>query len=364
MSESAGTRGLSATEPDQPDGVEALHAWLAPSRNFMHLDDEFSGFARSRVVVVPVPYDLSTTYRPGTREGPAAIIDASRNLELYDVELRRSPYRVGIHTLPPVEIVAGNAAGMVERTEHVTAELLRQGKFVVTLGGDHSVSIGVIRAFAKRYPQLRVLQLDAHTDLRDEYEGSRLSGATVMRRVLDMVARTAAVGIRSVSAEEAQLIAERNLAVWLASEIHARASGGEREWIAEVVRSLGNAGAAGSRESPADVRGETRADVYVTIDVDAFDPSLVPGTGTPEPGGLGWYDVVDLLAAVSQEHRVVGFDVVELSPLLEGHVSPVVAAKIAYKLIGMAVSEQDTSEQATSAGRAALTGEPTQEPTA
>jgi agmatinase len=306
-------------------GAEALRAWLAPSRNFMHLDDAHSDFARSPVVVVPVPYDLSTTYRPGTREGPAAIIDASRNLELYDIELRRSPCEVGIATLPAVEIVAGNAAGMVERTEQVCAELLRQGKFVVTLGGDHSVSIGVISAHAKRYPNLSVLQIDAHTDLRDEYEGSRHSGATIMRRVLDLGARTAAVGIRSVSEGEAALIKERHLPLWLASDIHARLARGDRAWIDEVVASVGD-------------------DVYITIDVDAFDPSLIPGTGTPEPGGLGWYDVMDLLAAVTRQRRVVGFDVVELSPLLEGHVSPVVAAKVVYKLIGMAVSASTSGQ--------------------
>src|SRR5579884_171858 len=222
-------------ESDKPEsdeqvaGLAGLRSWLAPSRNFMHLDDEFSDFTRAHVVVVPVPYDLSTTYRPGTREGPAAIIDASRNLELYDIELRRSPYEIGIATLPPVEIVAGNAAGMVQRTEQVTTELLRQGKFVVTLGGDHSISIGVTSAFAKRFPNLSVLQIDAHTDLRDEYEGSRHSGATIMRRVLDLGVRTAAVGIRSVSEGEAILIEARKLPVWLASEIHAHQGRGSRD---------------------------------------------------------------------------------------------------------------------------------------
>ncbi len=314
----AADRAGEAHEAGETDALGALHAWLSPSRNFMHLDAEFADFTTSRVVIVPVPYDLSTTYRPGAREGPNAIIDASRTLELYDPELRRAPYRVGIHTLRPVEIIAGDAAAMVNRTEQVTSELLRREKFVVTLGGDHSVSIGVIRAFARRYPQLSVLQLDAHTDLRDEYEGSRLSGATIMRRTLEVVGRTAQVGIRSISEAEAALVAERTLPVWLASEIAAGQPRGQREWVAEVVAALGE-------------------DVYVTIDVDAFDPSLVPGTGTPEPGGLGWYEVMDLLAAVSQQRRVVGFDVVELSPLLEGHVSPVVAAKVTYKLIGMAV---------------------------
>lgn len=302
------------------DDFAALSGALAPSRCFMHLDAEDSAFDTSRVVVVPVPFDGTTCYRPGTREGPQAILDASRNLELYDAELRRSPYRVGIHTFPFVEVVMGNAAGMVDRTELVTGHLLDRGKFVVTLGGDHLTSIGVVRAFAKRHPTLSVLQIDAHADLRDEYEGSRLSAATVMRRVLDVCPRTAQVGIRSLSEPEARLVEERRLPMWLAQDIRQQSFAGRRDWIDEVVGTLTD-------------------EVYVTIDVDGLDPSLVPGTGTPEPGGLDWYDLTDLLEALTARRRVVGFDVVELSPLIEGHVSPVVAAKIAYKLIGLAVPE-------------------------
>jgi agmatinase len=293
---------------------------LAPARGFLHLEDEDTAFDGARVVVVPVPYDFTTCYRPGAREGPQAIIDASRNLELYDAELRRSPYRVGIHTLRAVEPIAGNAGAMVDRVERVTASLLDTGKFIVTLGGDHMTSIGVIRAFAKRHKNLSVLQIDAHADLREEYEGSPLSSATIMRRVLDVCPRTAQVGIRSLSEPEARLVDERKLPMWLASAIHAQSFAGKRDWISDVVASLTD-------------------EVYVTVDIDAFDPSLVPGTGTPEPGGLGWYDVTDLLTAVASSRRIVGADVVELSPLVEGHVSPVVAAKLVYKLIGLAVPE-------------------------
>jgi agmatinase len=302
-------------------GLDELASSLAPGRGFMHLDDEDTTFERARVVVVPVPFDGTTCYRPGTREGPQAIIDASRNLELYDAELRSSPYRVGIHTLRAVEIIQGNAAGMVERIERVTEALLAREKFVVTLGGDHLTSIGVIRAFAKRSPEMSLLQIDAHADLREEYEGSALSSATIMRRALDVCRRTAQVGIRSLSEPEARLVEERRLPMWLASEIHRQTLRGNRDWIEQVVAQLAD-------------------EVYVTIDIDAFDPSLVPGTGTPEPGGLGWYDVVDLLAALTERKRVLGFDVVELSPLVENHVSPVVAAKLVYKLIGMAVPER------------------------
>lgn len=302
------------------DDLTPLSGALAPSRCFMHLDAADSAFETSRVVVVPVPFDGTTCYRPGTREGPQAIIDASRNLELYDAELRRSPYLVGIHTFPSVEVVMGNAAGMVDRVELVVGHLLDRGKFVVTLGGDHLTSIGVVRAFAKRHPTISVLQIDAHADLRDEYEGSKLSAATVMRRVLEVCPRTAQVGIRSLSEPEAQLVEERHLPMWLAQDIRRQSFAGRRDWIGEVVRTLSDA-------------------VYVTIDIDGLDPSLVPGTGTPEPGGLDWYDLTSLLEAVTAHKRVVGFDVVELSPLIEGHVSPVVAAKVAYKLIGLAVPD-------------------------
>ena len=287
----------------------------------MHLDDELTTFETAHVVVVPVPFDATTCYRPGTREGPQAIIDASRNLELYDTELRRCPCDVGIHTLRAVEPVMGNATAMTNRIEQVTGSVLDRGKFVATLGGDHSISIGVIRAFAARYPQMSVLQIDAHTDLRDSYEENSLSSATIMRRVLDVCPRTAQVGMRSISEPEMRLIEERKLPLWLASDIAARRFRGDRGWVDEVVASLGD-------------------EVYITFDIDAFDPSLVPGTGTPEPGGLGWYEVMDLLSAVAAQRTIIGFDVVELSPLVEGHVSPVVAAKLVYKLIGLALPHE------------------------
>jgi agmatinase len=286
----------------------------------MHLDAQYTDYSTARVVITPVPFDGTTCYRPGTREGPQAIIAASRNLELYDAELRRSPYTVGIHTLRPVEIINGDAEAMVNRTEQVAGHLLDAGKFVVTLGGDHLTSIGVIRAFARRHAGMSVLQLDAHADLRDDYEGVRYSAATIMRRTLEVCPRTAQVGIRSLSEPEARLVAECKLPLWLASDIHAQTLRGRRDWIDEVVGALSD-------------------EVYVTFDIDVFDPSLVPGTGTPEPGGLGWYDAIELLTEVARRKRIIGCDVVELSPLLEDHVSPVVAAKLVYKLIGLALPE-------------------------
>lgn len=305
---------------DANDAIADLNALLEPARAFMHLDAADTDFGRARVVVVPVPFDGTTCYRPGTREGPQAIIDASRNLELYDAELRRSPYTAGIHTLRAVEIINGDAEAMVRRVEAVVGRLVDAGKWTLTLGGDHLVAIGAIRAHAVRFPGLSVLQFDAHADLRDEYEGARFSAATVMRRTLECCPSIIQVGIRSLSEPEARLVEERHIPQFLAAEIHDQVAAGRSEWIDAVLAALGD-------------------DVYITFDIDCFDPSLVPGTGTPEPGGLGWYDAMRLLAAVAARKHVVGADVVELSPLLEGHTSPVVAAKLAYKLIGFFVPD-------------------------
>lgn len=305
------------TTPDRAHALAALDGLLAPPRNFMHLDDEYTDFAAARAVVLPVPFDATTCYRPGTREGPQAIIDASRNLELYDPDLGFAPADVGIHTLRAVEPIMGDSAAMVARVEAAAGAVFDLGKLLAALGGDHSTTIGIARALAARKPGVSVLQLDAHADLRDEYEGNRLSSATIMHRVLDTGLRTAQVGIRSLSAPEAELVAERKLPLWLASAIKAQSRRGDQAWMDEVLAALGD-------------------EVYITFDIDAFDPSLVPGTGTPEPGGLDWYEATDLLARVAHEKRIIGFDVVELSPLVEGHVSPVVAAKLVYRMIGLA----------------------------
>src|SRR5260221_564666 len=265
----------------------------------MHLDDADTDFATARVVVVLVPFDGTTCSQPGTREGPRAIIDASRNLELYDAELRRSPYHVGIHTLRAVEVVMGNAAAMVERTEQVTARLLDLGKFVVTLGGDHLTSIGVVRAFAQRFPTLSVLQIDAHADLRDEYEGSPLSAATVMRRVRDVCPRTAQVGIRSLSEPEAQLVAAQGLPLWLAADIHAQTRPGRRKGIGEVLAAptyagyvtVGGAGAAGDALSSVSSDGAAQpasADGALTMESSRSGASvgaLLTTNGTESGGG-------------------------------------------------------------------------------
>jgi agmatinase len=276
---------------------------------FAGLQEQQSGFASSAAVVLPVPYEATCTYRPGARDGPRAIIEASRNIETFDEDDRCDHARRGICTLDEVEPVARGPEYMVEAVERESVPVLDAQKLLVTLGGEHTVSLGAIRAAAARHEGLSVLQIDAHLDLRDVYQGTPFSHACVMRRVLDH-ARVVAVGARSFSAEEHDFIARRGIEPYTMRRIRR-----EPRWIPEVVRELGRA-------------------VYVTVDLDGFDPSQVPATGTPEPGGLLWDEATALLRAVAQARRVVAFDIVELSPI-PGHVaSDVLAAKLAYKLIG------------------------------
>jgi len=281
-----------------------------PHVNFASLDDAHASSERSRVVVLPVPYDSTVTARAGTRDGPRAIIEASADMELYDVGLGIEPWRHGIHTLPELAPHTGSPEAMAGRIESVVGELLDAGKFVVTLGGEHTVAVGAVRAHAKRTPGLSVLAFDAHSDLRDEYLDSKYNHACTLRRALE-VAPVTQVGLRSAPTEDAALIRERGLAFFSPREL--RAAGPQA-----VVDRLGD-------------------DVYVTIDLDSFDPSEMAAVGTPEPGGLRWDEVSDLLVAVTRAKRVVGFDVTELSPSLGPRSCAQLAAKLAYRLIGLAL---------------------------
>jgi len=281
-----------------------------PHVNFASLDEEDSSFERSRVVVLPVPYDSTVTARAGTRDGPRAIIEASADMELYDTGLGSEPYRHGIHTLPELAPHTGSPEAMTDRIESVVGELLDQGKFVVTLGGEHTVAVGAVRAHARRTPGLSVLAFDAHADLRDEYLDSRYNHACTLRRALE-VAPVTQVGLRSAPAEDAALIREQGLAFYSPREYRA-------------------AGAAS-------VAARLTGDVYITIDLDHFDPSEMAAVGTPEPGGLHWDEVSDLLIAVTKTKRVVGFDVTELSPSLGPRACAQLAAKLTYRLIGLAL---------------------------
>ncbi len=254
---------------------------------------------------MPVPYDETSTWLKGADRGPEAIIAASANMELYDIETDSEVYRRGIFTAPPITEKRSPEA-MVAAVRERAAEFIEQGKFVLTVGGEHSVSIGAIQAHADRWPHMSVLQLDAHADLRETYEGSAFNHACVMARVRES-SPVVQVGIRSMDAGERSRLKPANVF-----------------WAHEIVRTPGWVDAVVARLT---------AECYVTIDLDVFDPAIMPSTGTPEPGGLFWYDVLGLLREVSRRRRIVGADVVELCPAEHTKAPDFLAAKLIYKLL-------------------------------
>jgi agmatinase len=277
--------------------------------NFLGLPERQSDYRRARYAVLPVPYDGTVTFQAGTRRGPRAIITASQQVELFDEEYGREFHHCGIATLPPLEPHAGGPAEMVGRVCQAARGVVRDGKFLIALGGEHSITSGLVRAVRSKYKRLSVLQIDAHADLRDTYQGSPYSHACVMRRVIEMGVPVAAVGIRSYSLEEHRFMKKRGL-----KPISPRQTREDPDWILEAMDSL-------------------TQDVYVTIDIDGFDPAYAPGTGTPEPGGLDWFQVTDLLKAVAMQRRIVGADVVEVAPLPGSVQTEFLAARLIYKLI-------------------------------
>ena len=268
-----------------------------------------------RVVVLPVPYDSTTSYMGGAREGPHAIIQASRHLEDYDIELGRETYQVGIHTLPELEPYVGGPEGMVDRVQAAVEPFARDGKLVAGLGGEHTVSVGAARAFRAVHPELSVLYLDAHADLRDEYMGSPFSHACAARRIWEDCPLVE-VGVRSISQEEMDFVNREGVRVYFSDEGNSPAA-----WDAEEIAS------------------HLSGQVYVSIDLDVLDPGLMAAVGTPEPGGLSWSAVTDLLRTVCRRRSVVGFDVVELCPWAGPPSCATVAAKLAYKVMGYATEE-------------------------
>jgi len=265
-------------------------------------------FERARVVILPVPLDRTTSYVAGTRNGPHEILVASSHMELWDEETQSDVHSVGIFTMPEMEFPYESMEHVAKEIRRVTGELVARDKFPVILGGEHSITPPVVAAMAARYPGMSVLQLDAHADLRDQFMGTPHSQACAMRRVLEY-ARCTQVGIRSLSPEEAEVVSALPTEVFY--DYNMRDS---PDWIERVVDSL----------------SET---VYITVDVDGFDPAIMPATGTPEPGGLTWYEGLALLRRVIERRRVVGCDVVELSPL-PGLVAPnFMCAKLIYKIL-------------------------------
>lgn len=274
---------------------------------FGDFDLEHTNPETAAITILPVPYDGTSTWVKGADKGPQAILKASYNLEFYDIQTDSEVFRKGIFTESAVEGLS-RPEQVAKAVRKRTAALLEKDKFPVILGGEHSVSIGTIEAVADRYDNLTVLQLDAHADLRDSYEGSTHNHACVMARAKEM-AHIVQVGIRSMDiCEKANMDPER---AFFAYDI---CDDPKREWIERVVNLLTD-------------------NVYLTIDLDVFDPSIMPATGTPEPGGMGWYDVVALIRAVCRNRNLVGFDIVELCPRENLWGSNFLAAKLLYKTL-------------------------------
>lgn len=279
--------------------------------NFLDLPEADSTFENARVLVLPIPYDGTASYGSGARHGPRAIIDASRFVETYDEELGRSVDGLGYHLLDAIETDAATADELTERIHREAAAILDRGgdRFLLSLGGDHSVTPGIVRAFAERRPNLSVLHIDAHADLRTEYEGTRNSHACACSRIRDYTDKTVSVGIRSLSAEEATRIEEERIPIFWARDV-----AGRTDWIDEAVDLLTD-------------------EVYLTIDLDGLDPSIMPATGTPEPGGLGWYETLALIRETARRKRIVAADVVELAPIEGFHAPDFLAARLAVKVV-------------------------------
>jgi len=281
-------------------------------REFGDFTSEYTNYDASKVVILPIPFDATSTWIKGADKGPEAILDASFNLEFYDIETNFEAFTVGIHTSEPIN-EKENAEKMVEEVYKRTVKYINDDKFVVALGGEHSVSIGLFKAFAENFENLTILQIDAHSDLRDEYLGSPLNHACVMSRAKEF-APIVQVGIRSMDSCEIKNIVRAN--IFYASEIRK-----DPNWIEKVVDRLSE-------------------NVYLTFDLDGLDPSVLPSTGTPEPGGLNWYDVVDLMEKVIEKCNLVGFDVVELCPNPNDKSSDFLAAKFIYKILSLKFSNK------------------------
>lgn len=278
-------------------------------KNFGGLPDEYSKFENSKIVILPVPYDGTTTWIKGADKGPDALIEASCNMEIYDIGSDKEVYKVGIHTADPVR-ERRSPEKVAKDVESRINQLIKKKKFPVIIGGEHSVSIGAFKAFADFYKgsDFTILQFDAHADIRQEYEGSKYNHACVMARALELTP-ILQVGIRSMSFDErADIKPER---IFYADYI---LDSNNTTWMYDLLNKLGK-------------------NVYITIDLDVFDPSIMPSTGTPEPGGMLWYPMLDLLEKINQKTNIVGFDVVELCPMKYNKAPNFLAAKLVYQLL-------------------------------
>lgn len=295
---------------------------LGIKENYLGIPKEDSSYESSAIAIVPVPYEATVSYGGGTAKGPGAVITASHYVEFYDEETEREVYKeYGIATLEPMSFKKAKGEKALSKIYELAKSLLDEGKFVVMLGGEHTISQSPIAAHAQKFPDLSVLQFDAHSDLRDSYLGDKYSHASVMARVAEFMdpKRIVQVGIRAQCIEEAQFIRRKGINTFYAHQIRqSHLNPLKKNWDDEVVNLLSD-------------------NVYITFDVDGFDPSIMPSTGTPEPNGLYWQEVMALLKKVGAKKKIVGFDVVELAPVNGVHHPDLLTAKLVSKILNYAL---------------------------
>lgn len=287
------------------------------TKNYAGIDDNYAGLETSKIVLVSVPYDGTSTWGKGADKGPEAFLQASENMELYDIETDSEVYKQGINLTEPI-LENSSPEVMVNTVHKLIKKYIKRNKFVTMIGGEHSVSIGAIRAFNECFNDLSVLQIDAHADLRKSYNGSKYNHACALFEANETT-NLVQVGIRSMDASEKTVMNEDN--VFFAEDMNT-----DEYWMDNAVEALGD-------------------NVYITFDLDAFDPSICPSTGTPEPGGLLWYETLEFLRKVFEEKNVVGFDIVELCPNKIDKSSDFIAAKLYYKMLSYKFFDQNEGEE-------------------
>ncbi|MBW2960986.1 agmatinase [Mesonia aestuariivivens] len=276
---------------------------MTTKKNYAGIPEKYARIDDAKVVLIPVPYDGTSTWQKGADKGPQAFLEASENMELFDIETRTEVYKKGVYLAPPVT-ENSSPEKMVESVYKTTKNYINQEKFVTLFGGEHSISIGSIRAFNESFEDLTVVQIDAHADLRKEYEGTKCNHACAVHEA-SKTTNLIQVGIRSMDAEELDYMDENQ--VYFAHDLY-------EDWMDDAI-------------------GQMTPNVFLTIDLDAFDPSILPSTGTPEPGGLFWYETLDFLRMIFKKKNVVGFDIVELCPNPSEKSSDFLAAKLYYKML-------------------------------
>lgn len=288
---------------------------MTTKKNYAGIPDKYARLDDAKVVLIPVPYDGTSTWQKGADKGPQAFLDASENMELFDIETRTEVYKKGVYLAPPVT-ENSSPEKMVEAVHKTTKNYIKQDKFVTIFGGEHSISIGTIRAFNESFEDLTVVQIDAHADLRKEYEGTSCNHACAVHEA-SKTTNLIQVGIRSMDEEELQYMDENQ--TYFAHDLY-------EDWMDDAL-------------------GQMTPNVFITIDLDAFDPSILPSTGTPEPGGLFWYETLDFLKLIFKKKNVVGFDIVELCPNAQEKSSDFLAAKLYYKMLSYKFKYENNSEE-------------------